>query len=252
MVSSTTLTLAAALACLVLTNQVAGDTPPPDELRYNGNNGDNGQQTSDADTNVITDDNTRPSDQRPFGNSDFSQQQQQYPQQQQQQRPGGFPFPLLAPLQPFRDLLHDALGLAPPPAFPMQRPFSPFDNIFNDMRSRHDQTFKMFDNVVRDLERQAAEGQEVSFFKVNGKAYKKTCTVERLDRPKGQQSNQLPQVLPVDQTSQADQPNQANQENQMNQMNQMNQQQQPQQPPQTRDDSSDASINVRDKTSQSS
>lgn len=52
-----------------------------------------------------------------------------------------------------------------------------FGNIFEDM-NRHRQ---MMDRQFGDLEQQAAEGQQISYFSRNGVSYVKTCTVKRVD-----------------------------------------------------------------------
>lgn len=79
---------------------------------------------------------------------------------------------------------------------PRPRPVRPnrggsFMSLFQDPMRHFERHRQMMNQKFSDLERQAAEGQSISYFtNGNGITYKKVCTVERVGQDQQQQSQQ--------------------------------------------------------------
>jgi hypothetical protein len=104
------------------------------------------------------------------------------------------------------------LGVGSSGAFYQPQPaqsMSFLDNLSGSLR-RHNQRFE---HQFRDLERQAGEGQDVSYFNQNGVAYMRTCTTKRVSHGHESGQNKQPdQILPLGQEYQSEQQQQKQQQ----------------------------------------
>lgn len=211
------LTLALTLALTLLATQALSQSTTPtakqDELRYNGNNGDNQDQSNnDGGRN-----NAFPiSSPTPSSNGQLNDQRLDDPGQNGQQRPVN-PFEMILPNfgggfgggyglhgdDGFDDWFGDS-GIFPSRTSLLSKLLS-FAN-----RPQLTQHFTGINKKIQELERQAAVGREESYFNHNGIEYVRTCETKKLSRG-GQQGQPNQQAVPMEQQQQQQQRQQQNQ-----------------------------------------
>lgn len=224
MAAKTFATSTTALACLAvllasLARDVASQT---DELRFNGNNGDSKQQQAPgADSTAVISNNdiTKPANGNRRPPALFNQQQQF---DMSQNMP---PFQMQGMLQgngnPFGDMFSPS-GRRNPSGL-LERLLGG-SGLFEALQ----QQGSFFEREFQNLQRQAANGQETTYFNRNGQAYVRTCTIRKLTP--GENPTQEKKEVPQQQQQQTD--NELEQLNENIKLDQQTQQQEGKQPPQ--------------------
>lgn len=195
-----------ALLALMSQQVVAQSSPAPtDELKFRGTEATTDESISD--THIVTDatptNNGAPT---PTNNDqtslDFSNNNNNNDYNQQQ--PAEFPLSFIMPLDGFMN--QDPFS-GPPAPFghgngrgpfrgPNRRPGSFLDSLFGGNLFDHiDRHAQAFERKFSELERQAGEGEDVSYFQRNGQAYVRTCTTRRVSS--NDQQNQQKQQQAV-------------------------------------------------------